>query len=121
MSTDGREFSPDGRFFILSTSYEMRMSHWLSHAALWDAASRQLLLEVGNSLWSTEKVTWAPDSSSVVIALRRYPGDAPGIELDVFPDLRVVVPRPPARPETITFGGVDEFLEDYYETHRRKD
>ena len=115
-----RNFSPDGRFFVLLGAYEMRMSHWVTAGALWQVGLQQALLTLGPSLWSTEKCSWSPDSSCLSAALRRYPGDAPTIELDIFPDRQVVIPWLPAATGVIPFEKLDGFLEDFYEQTRRK-
>ena len=115
-----RKFSPDGRFFVLLGAYEMRMSHWVTAGALWEVGAQQVLLSLGPSLWSTEKCSWSADSSCLLVVLRRYPGDAPTIELEVFPDRQIVLPRLPAGTGVIPFEKLDGFLENFYEKTRRK-
>lgn len=44
MSEIRRIASPDGRYELLLASNEMRMSHWVTRAALWERASQRLLL-----------------------------------------------------------------------------
>ena len=111
--------SPDRRFTILLTSNEMRMSHWVTSAALWERDPQRLLLEIGNWQWSSEQIAWSTDSQRVTIGLRRYPGDAPGIVLDIYPDRRMVLPQAPAETQPVSFEGLNAFLERYYEQHRR--
>src|SRR5215208_7010220 len=96
MSDSQQIDSPDQRYSILLTSNEMRMSHWVTSAALWERASQRLLLEIGDGLWSSEQIVWSADSQVVTIGLRRYPGDAPGLVLDIYPAQQVVIPQPPA-------------------------
>jgi hypothetical protein len=79
MSDVQRIDSPDQRYFILLASTEMRMSHWVTSAALWVAQPRRLLLEMGGWQWSSDQIAWSADSRLVTIELRRYPGDAPSI------------------------------------------
>jgi hypothetical protein len=111
--------SPDRRFSILLTSNEMRMSHWVTSAALWERDPQRLLLEIGNWQWSSEQIAWSTDSQRVTIGLRRYPGDAPGIVLDIYPDRGMVLPQAPDETQPISFEGLNAFLERYYEQHRR--
>lgn len=111
--------SPDQRYYLLLGSNEMRMSHWVTSAALWERASQRLLLQIGDWLWSSEQVTWSADSHSVTIGLRRYPGDAPGIVLDIYPDQQIVIPRAPADTQPLPFAALNTFLERYYAHHRR--
>lgn len=119
MSDHRRLISPDGRFEVLLSSHEMRMSHWVTSAALWERTSRRLLLQLGDGLWSTEEVTWSADSLVVTVGLRRYPGDAPGIVLAIYPEQQIVIPGPPAETQQIPFAGLHSFLERYYAQHRR--
>jgi hypothetical protein len=111
--------SPDQRYYLLLASNEMRMSHWVTSAALWERASQCLLLQIGDGLWSSEQIVWSADSRAVTIGLRRYPGDAPGIVLDVYPEQQIVIPHAPADTQPLPFAALNTFLEHYYEQHRR--
>jgi hypothetical protein len=119
MSDIKRIFSPDRRFFVLLSSYEMRMSHWVTSAALWESASQRRLLELGASLWSAEQALWSPDSTCLTVELRRYPGDAPAIQLDIYPAQHSIVPRAPDDVAPIRFEQLEMYLESYYQRHRR--
>jgi GNAT superfamily N-acetyltransferase len=66
MSEIRRIASPDGRYELLLASTEMRMSHWVTSAALWERASQRLLLQLGGGLWSSEEITWSADSRVVI-------------------------------------------------------
>ena len=119
MSDIQRIDSPDQRFFILLTSTEMRMSHWVTSAALWAAHPQRLLLEIGDWQWSSEQIAWNANSRRVTIGLRRYPGDAPGIVIDIDPDRQVVLPHAPAATQPVPFAALNTFLERYYAHNRR--
>ena len=118
MSDIQRLDSPDQRFYILLTSDEIRMSHWVTSAALWERDPQRLLLEIGQWLWSSEQIDWSADSQRVTIGLRRYPGDAPRIVIDIYPDRQIVVPHAPAETQLVPFEALNPFLERYYEQHR---
>jgi hypothetical protein len=111
--------SPDERYSLLLTSNEMRMSHWVTSAALWEHSTQRLLLQVGEGLWSSEEIIWSADSRVVTIGLRRYPGDAPGIVLDLYPEQQLVIPHAPADTQPLLFAELNTFLERYYAHHRR--
>jgi hypothetical protein len=111
--------SPDRRYYLRLTSSEMRMSHWVTSAALWERATQRLLLQIGDALWSSEQVIWSADSRVITVDLRRYPGDAPGIAVDLYPDQQLVIPHPPAETQPLSFAALNAFLERYYEQHRR--
>jgi hypothetical protein len=119
MSDIQRIDSPDQRFFILLASNEMRMSHWVTSAALWACDPQRLLLEIGDWQWSSEQIAWSADSQRVTIGLRRYPGDAPGIIIDIDPDRQIVLPHAPAETQPVPFMALNAFLERYYTQHRR--
>jgi hypothetical protein len=111
--------SPDGRYYLLLASREMRMSHWVTSAALWERAAQRQLLQIGDGLWSSEEIAWSADGRLVTVGLRRYPGDAPGIVLDIYPDQQLVIPRAPAETQPLPFAGLNTFLERYYAHQRR--
>ena len=118
MSDSQLLYSPDQRFFLVLDRSEIRMSHWITSAALWESAPRQALLQLGNSLWSTEEVRWLTDRTCLAVELRRYPGDAPAVRLDIYPDRRLIVPHSPADTASIGFDGLEQYLERYYQRHR---
>ena len=111
--------SPDQRYFILLASNEMRMSHWVTSAALWEYDPQRLLLEIGDWQWSSEQIAWSANSERVTIGLRRYPGDAPRIVIDIDPVQQIVLPHAPAETQPLPFAALDAFLERYYQQHRR--
>ncbi len=111
--------SPDGRFFIAVGSYEMRMSHWVNSAALWRQTPREMLLELGDSLWSTDSIEWRDDSRRVTVGMRRYPGDSQSIMLDLLIDELLAVPHKPADTTPIPFSSLNAFLDRFYQKHRR--
>jgi hypothetical protein len=119
MSDIQRIDSPDQRFFIRLASNEMRMSHWVTSAALWECDPQRLLLEIGDWQWSSEQIAWSADSQRVTVGLRRYPGDAPGIVIDIYPERQVVLPHAPSETQPVPFAALNPFLERYYAHHRR--
>ncbi len=118
MSEVQRHLSPDGRYCIAVGSYEMRMSHWINSAALLRIEPRELLLDMGDSLWSTDLVEWSADSRRVTVEMRRYPGDGPSITLDLLPDEMLAVPHAPADTQPVSFASFNTFLDDFH--HRRR-
>jgi hypothetical protein len=111
--------SPNQRYYLRLVSNEMRMSHWVTNAALWERDPQRLLLEIGDWQWSSEQIDWSADSRYVTIGLRRYPGDAPGIVIDIDPERQIVVPHAPAATQPLPFDVLNTFLERYYAQHRR--
>ena len=111
--------SPDQRYYLLLASHETRMSHWVTSAALWERATRRLLLAIGDGLWSSETIAWSADSRLVTVGLRRYPGDAPGIVIDIYPAQQRAIPHAPAETQPVPFAELNTFLERYYARHRR--
>jgi hypothetical protein len=120
MSHSRQIVSPDGRYELLLASHEMRMSHWVTSAALRERSSQHLLLQIGDGLWSSDEIAWSADSRVVTVGLRRYPGDAPGLVLDIYPEQQIVIPRAPAETQPLPFAELSAFLERYYAQHRRE-
>ena len=110
--------SPDQYYSVVLAANEMRMSHWVTNAALWERASQRLLLQLGDGLWSGEEFTWSADSRVVTVGLRRYPGDAPSIVIAIYPEQEIVIPRAPAETQPLPFAELNTFLERYYAQHR---
>ena len=111
--------SPDQRYSLRLVRNEMRMSHWVISAALWERVPQRLLLEIGDWQWSSEQIAWSANSERVTVGLRRYPGDAPGIVIDIYPERQIVIPHPPAATQPLPFAALNTFLEHYYAQHRR--
>jgi hypothetical protein len=121
MSDAERIDSPDRRYSVVLVATEMRMSHWIMSAVLWERASQRLLLQIGGELWSSEEITWSADSLVVTVGLRRYPGDAPGLVVDIYAERRIVVPRASVEMQPLSFADLNTFLEQYYAQHRRSE
>jgi hypothetical protein len=119
MSDIQRLYSPNKRFFVLLSCDEIRMSHWITSAALWEATPERVLLLLGNAWWSAEQLVWRDDSTCVTAELRRYPGDVPAILIDIYPEQRSIMPNTPAGTAPIPFEGLDQYLEGYYQKHTR--
>jgi hypothetical protein len=77
------DHAPDGRSAIVVASYEMRMSHWIERAALYALPEQRLLAQIGETLWSADKIAWTSSGRGVSIDLRRYPGDIPGVTVAI--------------------------------------
>lgn len=71
----------------------MRMSHWVESAAPWAEGGETAISAIGDWQWSADNVTWSQDGAKVTLDMRRYPGDAPGVMVDVYPDRRTAVLR----------------------------
>jgi hypothetical protein len=75
--------APDGRHAMLIAANEVRMSHWIESAALYTMPDETLVAALGGSGWSTDRIAWSPDGGTVTLDLRRYPGDAPGVTVEI--------------------------------------
>ncbi len=111
--------SPDGRYAVILVSEEMRMSHWADSPVIISVADNAALLNLSASLWSADTVRWSPDSRHVTLALRCYPGDAPGVTTALSPDARTATVESPPSKESMSLAQVLPWLEAYYERHRR--
>jgi hypothetical protein len=90
--------SPDGFFDVVTSANEVRMSHWVETPALYDLRSQRQLFAL-DPQWSADAITWAADSETVTIKLRKYPGDVPG--------LTVAIDFPSSQATLITRGGTE--------------
>ena len=77
------EASPDGRHAIMIEDDEVSNGHWVARAALYTMPDEDLVARVGIDWWSTGRITWAADGGGVSIELRRYPGDVPGVTVEI--------------------------------------
>ena len=64
------------------------MSHWVNRPRLVHVLSSEVLLDLSGTLWHADQVTWGENGESASLELRRYPGDVPGIRLEVNLELR---------------------------------
>ncbi len=108
--------SPDGAWAVVTAANEIRMSHWIETGSLHDVAADRMVADLGGHLWSVDSVAWSADSRTVTIALRRYPGDAPGLSLRLDPAARTAeVVSDPA--ERVRLSGLSAWLERWYRGH----
>jgi hypothetical protein len=112
--------SPDGVYTVLLVPVEMRMSHWLAQPWIVDTATNQTILDLTATLWSADTVRWADDSARVTLAMRRYPGDAPGVTVAI--DLRTGMAMfdSPVESATVALSRLSQWLEAFYQQHRRR-
>jgi len=76
-------YSPNKTFLVQFYPIEMKMSHWVNRPRLVNANSDEVLLDLSASLWHADQVRWRTDSKSVLLELRRYPGDVPATHLEI--------------------------------------
>jgi hypothetical protein len=66
--------SPSGRFQIVISAWEARMSCWIETPTLRDQTTGEILLSFKDSNWSLEATRWLSDIV-VELTLRKYPGN----------------------------------------------
>src|SRR4051812_23191403 len=81
--------SPDGKYAVVIAPNEMRMSHWIYSAAVWNIETSTMLVGLGEDLWSTDTVAWTGEHA-LKVEMRRYPGDVPGITATLDLDQQTV-------------------------------
>ncbi len=106
-------FSPDGRYTVDVNSIEMRMSHWVDRPFILDEYTHEMVLDFGDCLWSVDQARWSDDSTRVTLVLRRYPGNIPGVEVDVDIPKQVVEIHYPDTVGQATFATLMNALESY--------
>ena len=79
-------FSPDGRFVVQLSCNEMRMSHWVCTPSIKAVAETKDLMDLYPTLWHADTVDWSPDSRTLDMDLRLYPGSGPAAHLTLHLD-----------------------------------
>jgi hypothetical protein len=111
--------SPDGRYIVALVAEEMRMSHWLDLPILSEAAGKRRLLDLSDSMWSADSVVWRDDSRRVSLEMRRYPGDAPGVSVEIDVQTWMSRVRTPSAFTALPVTDLPDWLERWYASHRR--
>jgi len=110
--------SPDGKYVVTLVAEEMRMSHWLDLPILSAVEGMQRLLDLSDSLWSADSVIWSDDSGRVSLEMRRYPGDAPGVSVEIDVKTRTSRVRTPSESPALPLAELLGWLERWYPSHR---
>lgn len=66
--------SPTGRYAVMVSPWEVRMSLWIETPVLFDCGAGKPLLRFKDPLWSANSADWLGDSV-VALKLRKYPGN----------------------------------------------
>ena len=74
----------DGRYLLVTTSFEMRMSHWVDAPAVRNASTGATVLDLSSSLW--DLWSYREEAGDLVLVLRKYPGTSPPVEVRVLPE-----------------------------------
>lgn len=106
-------FSPDGRYTVDVNSIEMRMSHWVDRPLILDEFTHQMVLDLGDCLWSVDHARWDEDSTRVSLSLRRYPGTIPGVAVDIEIHRHMAVIHFPDEVSQVPFDQLVSTLEQY--------
>ena len=85
MSTNVRSTSPRDRYIITVDSWEARMSLWIDSPTLADRRTGDKVLSFEDPNWSLDAARWL-DDSTVVLTLRKYPGNHTPGSIDVTVD-----------------------------------
>jgi hypothetical protein len=79
----------NGGVEVIVEPREMRMSHWVYAPKLVDASAGSVLLDLTGKLWDLVSVTDSGDS--LILRLRKYPGDRPEVVIQILRDGRKIV------------------------------
>jgi hypothetical protein len=107
--------SPDGRYTAYLQSEEVRMSHWIECLWIVESATGRVILSLKESLWSASQFEWRSDSQQATFWLRRYPGDAPNLFVQIeLAALRARVASPQGKAAVVGHSSLLLWLEDWY-------
>lgn len=112
-------YSPDGRRAVLFNAYEMRMSHWVEAPMVIETGGKTVLFSLGDFPWSADGAKWSADSRQVTLFLRRYPGDAPNVTVEVDCDANLTRIHAPGEDAAVSLNGAAAWLEGWYARSRK--
>lgn len=112
--------SPDGAYTVLLVPVEMRMSHWLAQPLIVETTANQQILDLTATQWSADTVHWWDDSARVTLAMRRYPGNAPGVTVTIDLRTEMAMIDSAAASATVALSQLSQWLEAFYQQHRRR-
>ena len=78
-----RYLSPDRRFVAVTGANEGRMGHWIESMAVYDVVRNRMILDLPDP-WDVGTPEWGADNHLRFHA-RKYPGDVPGVDVDLDP------------------------------------
>lgn len=111
--------SPDNRWRVAFSVYEVKMSLWIETPVVLDNATGKPLLDLCTSDWSADEVQWRADSKAVAIHMRHYPGDAPTLTVVLDLPSQSCRVESPAETATVSFAQINGWLEDWYRRNQR--
>jgi hypothetical protein len=80
-----RHPSPDGRYAVVTTPWDVRMSIWIDTPHIEDQANDTIVMSLHDVHWSLVSATWQ-SPAVVLLMLRKYPGSHQPPELKVVVD-----------------------------------
>lgn len=111
--------SPDRKYYLLLQDIEMRMSHWVSNASLFEEGAETAIAEIGGDMWSVDQVSWSADGKRVAMQLRRYPGDVDSVDAVIDLERGVVELKSIDGEKNLSLSALNSWLELFYQRHSR--
>ncbi|MGE0440445.1 MAG: hypothetical protein AB7S39_08115 [Gemmatimonadales bacterium] len=84
--------SPDGRYTITTSAWEVRMSLWIETPSLADSATGQVLWTPEDGNWSLDAALWT-GPATLRLTLRKYPGNHTPADVTAEIDCRALTAR----------------------------
>jgi hypothetical protein len=112
--------SPNGRYKVYSVAIELKMSHWVERPVVVDLESGTTVLNLDGSLWSADTATWSKDSRMLHLEMRRYPGDTPGITLELNMKTQICTVHTSNAHAEVPVSQLEKWLESNYRKTKQK-
>lgn len=90
------------------------MSHWIESAELRETGTDRLVVAVGSTSWSADRLTWSSDGKEVAMNVRRYPGDHGPLRVRLWVEAARAEIAWEGGAEEVSFDGLGEALERAY-------
>jgi hypothetical protein len=112
-----RYLSPDRRFVAVTGANEVQMSHWIESLAVHDVVRSRMILDL-TAPWDVGTPEWGPDNHLRFHA-SKYPGDAPGVDVDLDPGAGVARLHDSGAEVTVPIARVLSSLNGFHERSGR--
>ena len=106
--------APDGRHILTVYPIEMQPTHWVKRPLILESETHRLVLDLRDTLCGISRTEWRGDGSHLLLEMQRFPGDAPGVSVDLDLTRDTAEVRAPSESDVIALSKLYPWLEGYY-------